>query len=299
MKIQSDRFTYFPISWGKFPDGTDDITVSGFHPTNRVAHQHILFISSTLSNDAAMSQFSVLICLLQSFIKSLTIIIPFYPVGTMDRVDVEGKIATANTHALMFSSLPSCGKPARIMIYDIHSLQERFFFHSAVIPSLHSMIPFLLNQISNCQIDAVVFPDDGAAKRFQAFFINAGYEVIVCGKVRDGLRRRVSIQDGQPLDKNVILIDDLAQTGGTLYEAATVLKASGAKNVYAYVTHAVFPNDSFEKFLWSDTPSDPKIFEKFWITNTVPSTVALIPKNNVFEVLDILPQLVIDLDFEC
>jgi phosphoribosylpyrophosphate synthetase len=249
-----------------------------------------------MSNDATMSQFSVLIVLLQSFIKSMTIVIPFFPVGTMDRVDVEGKIATANTHALIFSSLPSCGKPSRIMIYDIHALQERFFFHSACTPSLHSAIPLLLSVLENYPIQAVCFPDDGAAKRFQRSFLFAGYEVIVCGKVRDGNRRLVRIQDGDPRGKNVILVDDLAQTGGTLHEAGVALKANGALNVYAFVSHAVFPNNSFQKFLWDESGSG--IFTKFWVTNSVPLTIEKLPTDNVFEVIDLLPQIVADLDFD-
>ncbi len=85
-----DRFKYFPIHWGKFPDGTDDITISGFHPTNEIAGEHVIFFASFHNNDVTLSQFSVLIVLLQSFIDSLTIVLPFYPVGTNERVDMEG-----------------------------------------------------------------------------------------------------------------------------------------------------------------------------------------------------------------
>ena len=55
-----------------------------------VAGKDIIFLGSLSSNDATLSQFSVLIVLLQSFIRTLTIVLPYYPVGTMDRVDVEG-----------------------------------------------------------------------------------------------------------------------------------------------------------------------------------------------------------------
>jgi hypothetical protein len=87
-----ERFIYFPIEWNKFPDGTDDITISGFNPTNQIAGEHVLFLASFHNNDVTLSQFSVMIVLLQSFIESLTIVLPFYPVGTMERVDVEGKV---------------------------------------------------------------------------------------------------------------------------------------------------------------------------------------------------------------
>ena len=266
-----------------------------------VAGKDVIFLSALSSNDATLSQFSVLIVLLQSFIRSLTIVLPYYPVGTMDRVDVEGKVATASTYATILSSLPNCGTPARLMIYDIHALQERFYFHQNVVPSLHSGLPLLRKHIleqRHLDISAIVFPDDGAAKRFSSYFIHHGYEIITCGKHRVGSKRSVTIQDGDPMGKSVLLIDDLIQTGGTLLEAARVLKKRGALNVYAYVTHAIFPLQSWKKFLY-DPERDPatRLVTKFWVTDSVPTTTAQLPTDNVFEVLDLLPQIVSDLDF--
>ena len=45
----------------------------------------------------------------------------------MERVTKEGTVATAATYAHMFSSLPSCGRPTRLMVYDLHTLQNRFY----------------------------------------------------------------------------------------------------------------------------------------------------------------------------
>ena len=154
-----NRYIHHKISWGKFPDGTDDIVIDGFTPKNQIAGEHIIFLASFHNNDVTLSQFSVLIVLLQSFIESMTIVLPFYPVGTMERVDVEGKVATANTYALLLSNLPNVGKPNRIMIYDIHALQIRFYFHNATIPSLHTTLPLLVNRLKKTEIKTVAFPD--------------------------------------------------------------------------------------------------------------------------------------------
>ncbi|CAE7700220.1 unnamed protein product, partial [Symbiodinium microadriaticum] len=329
-------------------DGTDNITLSGYTPVNRIAGTHVLFLASLLSNDAALSQVSVLIVLLQSFIKSMTIVLPFYPVGTMDRVDVEGKVATANTYAMILSNLPSCGKSSRLMIYDIHALQERFYFHGSVIPSLHSAMPLVLPYLQSHNITAIAFPDDGAAKRFGQFFSSRGYDIIICGKVRDGKKRIVRVQDGDPAGKCVLVVDDLVQTGGTIYEAGKVIKRMGAQEVSAYVTHGVFPGDSWRRFVETDddfvvpvnpppasvpsstpsvtradeqsvaeagaesgvtAPQPPslyrtespclasRLFKKFWITNSIPQTAYRIPTDSVFEVIDLLPQIIKDLEF--
>ena len=122
-----DRFTFHPTQWNKFPDGTDNIEIGGFSPQNLLSGEHILFLASFHNNDVTLSQFQVIICLLQSFIESMTVVLPYYPVGTMERVTKEGTVATAATFAHMFSSLPNCGRPTRLMVYDLHTLQNRFY----------------------------------------------------------------------------------------------------------------------------------------------------------------------------
>lgn len=289
-----DRFCYTPIHWGKFPDGTDNIMVDGFHPENRVSGEHVLFLASFHNNDVTLSQFSVLIMLLQSFIESLTIVLPFYPVGTNERVDREGNVATANTYSMLLSNLPNAGKPIRLMIYDIHALQERFYFHGSTCPSLHTSVPLLFPKMKEQGITCVVFPDDGAAKRFKPMFKD--YDIVVCGKVRDGNKRIVRIQDGEPTGKHVVIVDDLVQTGGTLYECAVALRSHGAVSVSAFVAHGVFPNDCWQSFCKGGTKGG--VFAKFWLTNSIPSMTCKLPADDGFEILDLTSQIVKDLDFK-
>lgn len=293
-RAHQDRFKFFPILWDKFPDGTDNITITGFTPRNFVAASDVLFLASFHNNDLTLSQFSVLIVLLQSFISSLTICLPFYPVGTNERVEAEGKVATANTYSMLLSNLPTVGKPTRLMIYDLHTLQNRFYFHSSTIPSLHSTIPLLLTRLKNTATRCVAFPDDGAAKRFGAMFKGLGFDVVVCGKVRNGDKRVVTIQDGNCKDQEVVIVDDLVQTGNTLYECALVLRAHGATAVSAFVAHGVFPDSCWKKFLKGASHGD--VFDKFFVTNSIPSRISEIPVGDAFEVLDIMPLLVQDLD---
>lgn len=292
-RLHPDRFRFFPIHWDKFPDGTDNITITGFTPKNYVASSHVLFLASFHNNDVTLSQFSVLIVLLQSFIESMTICLPFYPVGTNERVDSEGKVATANTFAMLLSNLPSVGRPNRIMMYDLHTLQNRFYFHSSTIPSLHTSTPLLFARLKNTSTTAVVFPDDGAAKRYGSIFKNEGYEVIVCGKVRDGDKRIVKVQDGEPRGKNVIIVDDLVQTGGTLFECAVIMRNMGATGVSAFVAHGVFPGECWRQFCRGGSRN---VFDKFYLTNSIPSRSRELPIDDCFEVLDLMPLLVKDLD---
>lgn len=85
------------------------------------------------------------------------------------------------------------------------------------------------------------------------------------------------------------------QTGGTIFECGLALLASGAKNVNAFAAHGVFPNQAWKPF--SKTLNGSRsIFEKMWITNSIPSVSSQLPINDVFEVLDLTPLILHDLD---
>jgi phosphoribosylpyrophosphate synthetase len=92
-------------------------------------------------------------------------------------------------------------------------------------------------------------------------------------------------------------VDDLVQTGGTLYECALALKSKGAKTVYAFAVHAVFPHHAWKAF--SRTLNGPKcVFERFWVTNSIPVVTAHLPTDDVFEVLDLIPLIEQDIDMK-
>ena len=289
-----ERFKVWPTSWKKFPDGTDNIEIGGFHPQNRISGENVLMLASFHNNDVTLSQFSVMITLLQSFIKTFTVVLPFSPVGTMERVTTEGQVATANTYAQLFSNLPSCGKPTRLITYDLHTLQNRFYLHGNAIASLQTSIPLLIKRIKEeGKIDCIAFPDDGAAKRFGAMFKGMGFEIVTCGKTRDGDKRVVTIQDGSCSGKNVVIVDDLVQTGGTLYECGVALLKGGASTVSCFVAHGVFPAESWRRFMKG---GDRGCFDKFFLTDSIPSITKNLPKNDVFEVLPLAEIIIEDLD---
>mmetsp|Transcript_33340 Transcript_33340/g.92130 ORF Transcript_33340/g.92130 Transcript_33340/m.92130 type:complete len:770 (-) Transcript_33340:131-2440(-) len=301
------RFSFFPTRWEKFPDsGTDKIELGGFTPVNLMQGRHVLFLADFYCNDAVMSQFHALIALCESFIKSLTIALPYYPHGTMERVEREGEVATANTIARLLSNLPSCGSPTRVMIYDLHTLQNKFYLHGNAIASLHSTVPLLLRtlraeKLADAEaVTAIAFPDDGATKRFGKPFLEAGFRVVTCGKVRDGDRRIVRITEGDCKGHHVLVVDDLTRSGGTLYECGRVLRESGAASVSAFVAHAAFPSAAVRKFCRGtggngEQPGQYAIFRRFYTTNSNPVVTEAMPRGDVFTVLDLLPQLLEDL----
>lgn len=161
--------------------------------------------------------------------------------------------------------------------------------------SLQTAIPLLKEKIRESNINCVAFPDDGAAKRFAGMFQDMDLEIIVCGKTRrEGDQRSVVIQDGDANGKNIVIVDDLVQTGGTLYESGKVLKEAGAASVNAFVSHAVFPKDSWKRF---NVGGDRACFDKFWVTNSIPTVTDKLPVDDgIFEVLDLMGLIMNDLD---
>eukprot|EP00475_Leptophrys_vorax_P037662 TRINITY_DN6518_c0_g1_i1.p1 TRINITY_DN6518_c0_g1~~TRINITY_DN6518_c0_g1_i1.p1 ORF type:complete len:341 (+),score=95.30 TRINITY_DN6518_c0_g1_i1:23-1024(+) len=293
VSLNPDKFVFFPSRWNKFPDsGMDDIELGGFTPVNYIRGSHILFLASFHCNDATLSQVNALVALLESFIESMTIVLPFYPMGTMERVVKEGCVATANTVARILSNLPFCGRPTRVMFYDLHTLQNRFYLSGGAIASLHTTVPLLLREIGapGSIIDSIAFPDEGASKRFGFLFKN--FPLVVCGKQRDGDKRVVKIQEGDATGKRVLIVDDMARSGGTLAECAKALRAAGSSAVSCFVAHCAFPTGVWRKFARG---GEKAVFDTFYSTNSCPVHVAELPKDDVFKILDLTQQIVEDL----
>lgn len=130
---------------------------------------------------------------------------------------------------------------------------------------------------------AVAFPDEGAYKRFHSHF-DAAFPTIVCAKRRENDSRHIVINEGDPKGKHVVIVDDLIQTGGTLLQCARALTIRGATKISAYVTHGVFPKQSWRKFLPSECGN---LFEYFWITDSIPTTAREVENCPPFEILSI------------
>ena len=268
------------ISWQNFMDGFPDLRIKN---AAELRKSHIVFLASFDNPVEIFRQLSVIYELPRLAIKSLKVLLPYFSTGTMERVDEEGEIATAATLARMLSQIPgTMSGPVQIFIYDIHALQERFYFSDNVIPRLETAIPLLLERIKDMDDIAVAFPDEGAWKRFGRMFED--YPLITAHKVREKHERRVTIKEGSPAGKHVVIVDDLVMTGGTLMQCRNALIDAGAGKVSAYVTHGVFPGDSWKKFAGRE-------FENFWMTDSCPVKADQLKGEKPFEILSLARDL--------
>jgi ribose-phosphate pyrophosphokinase len=136
----------------------------------------------------------------------------------------------------------------RIMTCDLHADQIQGFFDVPVdhIYASKVFIPYL--KALNLENLAIAAPDMGGAKRANAYAKELACPVIICHKSRERANVVASITAiGEVEGKNVVIVDDMIDTAGTLTKAAEVLMEKGAKSVRACATHAVFSGPAYER----------------------------------------------------
>nr|QBK89984.1 MAG: phosphoribosyl transferase domain protein [Pithovirus LCPAC101] len=281
------------IDWKTHPDGTPNIFIRDIA---QVKNRHVLFLASFHDYKSKYMQMSAIYVLTRSKVRTMVVSLPFINTATMERVTEEGQIATADFDAWMMSSLPRFGSPIEFVVYDLHTLQNRHYFHDGAILTMATGIDIFKKKL--VELDekvTIAFPDEGAHKRFGGKFPE--YSQIICGKVRDGDKRIVKIASGSPFGQHVFIVDDLVQSGGTLIQCKNVLYEQGARAVSAYVTHAIFPNQSWKKFIHKDDDKPNNDFKHFIVSNTYP-TVNEFKGKAPFEVLSFADDLTTHLIYD-
>ncbi|KAJ4962041.1 hypothetical protein NE237_021951 [Protea cynaroides] len=283
---ESDAIDLRSITWRTFADGFPNLSISNAHG---IRGQHVAFLASFSSPGVIFEQLSVIYALPKMFVSSFTLVLPFFPTGTSERMEEEGDVATAFTLARILSNIPiSRGGPTSLVVFDIHALQERFYFGDNILPCFESGVPLLKNrlqQLPDSDNISIAFPDDGAWKRFHKQLEH--FPTIVCTKVREGNERIVRLKEGDPRGRHVVIVDDLVQSGGTLIECQKMLAAHGAAKISAYVTHGIFPKKSWERFQHDVGGSPENGMSYFWITDACPLTVKEVKNRPPFEVLSL------------
>ena len=273
------------IDWETFPDGMPNIFI---HEARSLENARVAFIASIGNADELFRQIALLYALASYPIECLRVLIPYFPAGMMDRADAFGQVVTSKAMARIISAIPPATR-TDITILDIHALQEQYYFGDAVRVRLHSALPMFRDTVLRREGSApvtVAFPDDGSRKRF-AHDLEA-FDPIVCVKVREGDKRIIRIKEGDPRGKNVCIVDDLVMSGETMLECARVIREAGATDVSAYVTHAIFPDESWRRF-------EGGPISRFYVTDSCPTRIAALRGRAPFEVLSLARVLAADL----
>lgn len=173
----------------------------------------------------------------------ITAVVPYFGYARQDRKDKPRVPISAKLMANMFTA----AGVNRIMTMDLHADQVQGFFDIPVdhLRSEAIYIPFLKEQ----DMSNVIFasPDVGGVKRARSYAIHFGRELVICDKYRTKANEVAAMTViGDVAGAEVILVDDMVDTAGTLCKAADALMEKGAKSVRAICTHPVLSGKAYE-----------------------------------------------------
>ena len=166
--------------------------------------------------------------------------------------------------AKLVANLLTAAGVDRIMTCDLHADQIQGFFDLPVdhIYASKVFIPYLKSL--NIENLAIAAPDMGGAKRANAYAKELACPVIICHKSREKANVVASITAiGEVEGKNVVIVDDLIDTAGTLVKAAEVLMDKGAASVRACATHAVLSGPAYDRI-------NNSCLKEVFVTDTIP-----------------------------
>lgn len=243
----------------RFSDGEIFVEIG-----ENVRGKDVFVMQSTCSpvNDNLMELLIIMDALRRASARRMTAVIPYYGYARQDR-----KVAPrVPISAKLVADLITAGGAKRVLTMDLHAAQIQGFFN---IPVDHLFAaPVLLNYIKDhFQNDLVIVsPDVGGVERARAFAKRLNAQIAIIDKRRDGPNSsEVMNIVGKVEGSNVIILDDMVDTAGTLAKASVALAEHGAKRIYACATHPVLSGPALERIM--NSPMDQLV-----VTDTIPLT---------------------------
>lgn len=242
---------YIGIPLGKstikpFPDGETFVKIE-----ENVRGEDVYLLQSTSppTNHHLMEMFIMIDALRRASAARITAVMPFYGYARQDRKDQPRVPITAK----LIANLLVAAGANRVLTMDLHAQQIQGFFD---IPVDHLYAaPVIYDYLKQIKLPdmVVVSPDVGGLKMAYAYSQVLGSELAIVAKRRKSATEVESLAViGDIQGKNVLLVDDLTETAGTLTEAASLLKRRGANRIVASVSHAVLSPMGIERLRKSD-----------------------------------------------
>lgn len=213
--------------------------------------------------------------------KNIVAVMPYFGFARQDRKD-QPRVPIG---AKLIANLLTAAGANRIMTMDLHADQIQGFFEMPVDHLYASTIFIPYIKKLNLPELIIVTPDIGGSKRANAYAKYLGCDIAICHKQRKKANVIESMTViGEVEGKDVVLIDDLVDTAGTLCKAADLLMEKGAKSVRAICTHPVLSGNAYEKIEKS------KLLEMI-VTDTIPLKQSS-PKIKVISVADLFASVI-------
>ncbi len=194
--------------------------------------------------------------------RHITAVLPYFGWARQDRKDKPRVPIAAKLVAKMLETAGA----TRIITMDLHADQIQGFFEIPVDHLFASTI--FMEEIQSLNLDNLMIasPDMGGSKRAYAYSKNLECEVVICYKQREKANVISHMElIGEVTGKNVILVDDMVDTAGTLTKAADLMMERGAKSVRAICTHPILSGNAYERIAKSK-------LEQLIVTDSIPLT---------------------------
>ncbi len=187
-------------------------------------------------------------------------VIPYYGFARQDRKD-RPRVAIGSK--LVANMLTAAGAD-RVITMDLHAAQIQGFFDIPVdhLDSSAVFIPY----IENLKLENLTFaaPDVGSANRIREIATYFECEMVICDKHRKRANEIASmVVIGDVNNRDVVLIDDICDTGGTLIKSAALMKENGARSVRALCTHPVLSGNAYNNI-------ENSVLEEMVVCDTIP-----------------------------
>ncbi|WP_276370572.1 ribose-phosphate pyrophosphokinase [Chryseolinea sp. H1M3-3] len=244
------------VDYQQFSDGE----MSPFIAESVRGHEVFIIQSTFAPADNLLELLLMVDAVKRASASSINVVIPYFGYARQDRKD-RPRVAIA---AKLIANLISAAGATRIMACDLHADQIQGFFDIPVdhLDGSYIFVPYL----KSLKLADIMFasPDVGGIKRARSFAKFFDAELAVCDKYRKEANKVSSMRlIGEVEGKDVVLVDDLVDTAGTICKAAVLLKDKGAKSVRAVCTHPVLSGKAYENI-------ENSVLEELAVSDTIP-----------------------------
>ena len=263
------KATYINTELRAFPDGENKITLSAKPKKNRI----IVVQSVYPPVDSNLIQCLSLISKAKQFSSNVIAVVPYMGYARQDREFLPREVVSMQVIAKLFKAAGA----TKLIVVDIHSLIG--LKHFKISAKNISAVPELVKFFKKLKLKnpLVVSPDLGGKKRTKEFakLLNSNY--ITLKKKRDrktGKVKIISTNLKQVIGKDIILVDDMISSGGSIIKATEFLKKQKCKRVFVSCTHALLVGDAEKRIKKAGVT-------KIVSTNTIPGTTSKVDVSNI------------------
>ena len=256
MVAQSMGTSLVPVKTTRFSDGEFTVSIE-----ETIRGKEVAIVQSTYPpTDNLMELLLLIDAAKRASAKRIIAVMPYFGFARQDRKD-RPRVAIG---AKLIANLLTAAGIDRLITMDLHADQIQGFFEIPVDHLYAStlFIPYLQNLDRNSL--CIATPDTGGTKRANSYAKFLGVDMAICykqRKVANEIADMTVIGDVQ--DKDVVLVDDMCDTAGTLTKAAALMMEHGARSVRAMCTHAVLSGPAYERIQNS-------VLEELVVTDSIP-----------------------------